>query len=550
VLPAPRFFTLSDITARVSQILAPHLYKTFWVRGEISSSRQRGGAFYCDLIETDDTGTVCARMRCTIWSRDLARIHKRFDDAGIGLKLDDGTEVGLQCALQYDARHGLSLRGQDADPAFAIGELELRRRAILQRLAKDGLFEPNKRLLVPTLPLRIGVVTSRSSAACSDFLKTLIHSGFGYRILIADALMQGAETEGSVLRALDTLERLEPSLIVIIRGGGSRSDLAWLDNEAIARRTAACQIPVWSGIGHETDESVIDCVVNMSHKTPTAVACAILERFEETVHQLEAGRERLHTVWTHRLDTERRRFERDRTGIRQGTRKLMQLSRAELRQRRQAVKLQADRRLCLERQSHEALRQRCMRASRSLIRAWRDRLVVVNGRCQTMWRHRIEVQQSRLERDRTGITQGTRKMVDVARAELNGRARQFSGAARATLVGLYRDLRTRRSRFSLERATAQIDAKRSSLMLKGQALRIADPEASLRRGFALVYDHSGRVVGSVCDVSPGDSLRTRIGDGVISSNVTAVEVDEDGRGEARVHVREEDGETRRNLDAP
>ena len=101
------------------------------------------------------------RWRAPLWSRDLARIRRKFEEAGLALKLDNGTEVGLLCSLQYDPRYGLSLKVQDADPAFALGELELRRRAILLRLESEGLFEPNRRLAVPTLPQRIGVVTSR-----------------------------------------------------------------------------------------------------------------------------------------------------------------------------------------------------------------------------------------------------------------------------------------------------------------------------------------------------------------------------------------------------
>ena len=525
-MTASHFFTLSQVTGRIAQVLAPHMGKTFWVRAEISSGSERGGSFYCDLVETGENGAVSAKMRCTLWSQDLARIRKKFEEAGVGLKLDNGTEVGLLCALQYDARYGLSLKAQDADPAFAVGELESRRRAILQCLEKEGLFEPNKRLPVPLLPQRIGVVASRSSAAFSDFLTTLSHPKFGFHILVADTLMQGPQTEASALRALDALERLGPDLIVVIRGGGSRTDLASLDNEAVARRIAACPIPVWIGIGHETDESVIDYVANMRHKTPTAVATAILERFEEAASHLEAGRARLGTTWAYRQQMERRRFERDRTGVRQGTRKLVDVSGAQLEQRRQALHQRVQRRLATERIGHIATRRQIVSASRSLLRAEAERLRTARERFHITWAYHLETERRRLDRDCTGFRHGTRKLTDVARAELGGYRHRFAGTARATLVVMESELRARRSRFTPGRAQARADAESKRLTSKSQALRLADPEQNLKRGFALVYDRSGRVIASVRGLSRGETLTTRVGDGSIASSVESVEVDE------------------------
>ena len=85
------FFPLSKITDRIQAILAPHMVKQFWVKAEISSGRERGGSFYCDLVETDKNGKIMAQMRCSIWSRDLANIRREFKDCDLDLKLDNGT---------------------------------------------------------------------------------------------------------------------------------------------------------------------------------------------------------------------------------------------------------------------------------------------------------------------------------------------------------------------------------------------------------------------------------------------------------------------------
>ena len=123
-----RFFNLSDITKRVQAILQPHIGKLFWVKAEISSGRERGGSFYCNLVEIGDNGEITAQMRCTIWSRDLANIKRRFKEYDLDLKLDDGTAIGFQCSLQFHPQFGLSLKAVGADPAFALGELERKKR--------------------------------------------------------------------------------------------------------------------------------------------------------------------------------------------------------------------------------------------------------------------------------------------------------------------------------------------------------------------------------------------------------------------------------------
>jgi len=134
-----RFFSLSDITNRIQQILQPHIGKNFWVKAEISSGRERGGSFYCDLVESDDSGKFRAQMRCTIWNRDLKSIRKKFKEHDLDLVLDDGTAVGFQCSLQFHPQFGLSLKAVAADPSFALGELELKT-SILHAYGHSGQY--------------------------------------------------------------------------------------------------------------------------------------------------------------------------------------------------------------------------------------------------------------------------------------------------------------------------------------------------------------------------------------------------------------------------
>ena len=328
---APKFFSLSAVTRRLTELLEPALSATFWVKAEISSATERGGAFYCDLVESDPQGRVRAQMRCTIWPLELARMRAKFAAAGLALELADGSVVGLQCRVQFHARYGLSLSGVDMDPAVALGELELKRRRILEALTREGLLEQNAGLQTPLLPNRIALITSAASAACGDFVETLAGSDFGFRIFLADVAVQGVEAEARILAALDRCARLDVDLVVIVRGGGTRTDLSWLDNAAIARRIAAMPVPVWTGIGHEADQSVLDAVAARAFKTPTGVAEELVARFSAVEALVHGAGRQLRSFWRVRHDHQRHLLEHASMGLRQGTRKLLEVRATSLR---------------------------------------------------------------------------------------------------------------------------------------------------------------------------------------------------------------------------
>jgi exodeoxyribonuclease VII large subunit len=424
-------------------------------------------------------------MSCTIWRRDLTAIKRKFQDAGLDFKLDNGTQVGLQCTVQFSPQYGLSLKVSDADPAFALGELELKRREILLRLEKEGLFEPNKVLEVPLLPQRIGFVTSRGSAAYNDFVQTLTRSPYGFTLLMADATMQGAQTEGSVLAALDALERLKPDLVVIARGGGSKTDLSFLDNETIARRVAACGFPVWTGIGHEIDQSVLDFVSNKHFKTPTAVAEEIVSRYVEMDRHLQEARNRFRSSWSYRLDQEKQRLEKDRVGIRQGTRKFYEFTRAELLERKNAFGTEVKARLAAERIKIGVSRERAAAGTRTFLRT---------------------------------AAQG----LQAYRGDFSAGAERYLSASWNTLQGF-------RGRFRRDRFMVAVAQERRHIKAKGSVLRAADPRNSLKRGFSLVYGRRGRLVKSVKDVKKGETIRIQVKDGRIISSVDATEGKTDGK---------------------
>ena len=519
-----KFFNLSDITARVQNILQPYIGKLFWVKAEISSGRERGGSFYCDLVESDESGKIIAQMRCTIWNRDLTNIRKKFTEYGLDLMIDDGTAVGFQCSLQFHPQFGLSLKAVNADPAIALGELELRKKEILDRLTKEGLLEPNKRLSVTMLPQRIGLITSKGSAACNDVLKTLSSSGFGFKVLLADSTVQGGKTEESVLAALNVLEKTNIDLLIIARGGGSKTDLFYLDNERIARRIAGYKYPVWTGIGHETDISILDHVANLYFKTPTAVAEDIVARFVEMKRHLEEAENRFRSTWAYRFDADRIWLDDAETGILQGTRKLLDSTKSYLLGYATTLSSRVQNRLTGEKSKIAVSRNLIKTAPINLVKRANERLNEKTERFSSGYRRQIKNTQNdllklknrfqidryirRVKQEQEAIYDWRNRFLQRFKTEINIRKQQIGHLSK---------------QFRLESVINYIGNEKTKLVNKAATLRAADPVNSLKRGFSLVYSDDGNLVKSISQIRATDILRTEVSDGRIVSTVNKTE---------------------------
>ena len=449
--------------------------------------------------------------------------QKKFQDSGLDLIFDDGTLIGLQCCLQYNPKFGLSLKGVDADPTFALGELELKKKEILDRLTREGLLEPNKKLPVTLLPIKIGLITSKNSAAASDFINTLRQSGFGFRVFLADSIVQGNQTELSFLNALKVIEKLNIELVVIIRGGGSRTELFSLDNEAIARKLAGYKYPVWTGIGHETDVSILDHVANRYFKTPTAVAEELVARFVEVKRHVEEAENRFRSTWAYRLTIDQKYIERTIIGINQGTRKLIDATMFELKSMAGLLSSRVLDRLSNAKTnltvSEKVLKSAPINHIKNQKRLLTEghKRVLISGKRQIKdqkkdllnWTKRFQFErfQQQIVRERVGLVAWKENLLRI----FNTRVLFFQ-----------KELAGFRSRFFLETILKRIDSEQISLVNKLAAVKASDPLNILKRGFSLVYKNERQLVKSIETVSPGETIKTVMQDGVISSKIDLV----------------------------
>jgi len=279
--------TLTELQLIIKDSLYMALPDMYWVIAEISEIRENyNGHCYMELVEKHpDEISIRSRVKAVIWSSRY-RFIKSFFENSTRESLREGIKILVRAKIDYHEIYGLSLVINDIDPAFTIGEMALKRQMILKKLEEEGVLTMNKELDFPLVPQRIAIISSSNAAGYTDFMKHLTGNSFGYVFYTAlfETPMQGSETEAGVIRALEKIadhpEKFD--LAVIIRGGGSQTDLSWFDNYNIAFYITQFPLPVITGIGHEKDLSVADIVAYRSLKTPTAVADFLIECMNNT----------------------------------------------------------------------------------------------------------------------------------------------------------------------------------------------------------------------------------------------------------------------------
>jgi exodeoxyribonuclease VII large subunit len=261
------------------------------VAGEAQRIRaSQRGHLYFELVEKGRGDRVVGKLDAVLWRGTHLRVRRRL--AASDQELAEGRQIRCFGRLDFYGPGGrLQLVVAEVDPLFTLGLLEQRRRETLAALTAAGLLEKNRRLRLAAVPLRIGLITSEGSAAFHDFLTGLEESGFGFRVLFVHAAVQGADAEREVAAALSTLssERLASRLdaVAVIRGGGSRTDLAAFDSRRVAEAIACCPLPVLTGLGHEIDRSIADLASHSAFKTPTKVAEFLAARAAEADRRVE-----------------------------------------------------------------------------------------------------------------------------------------------------------------------------------------------------------------------------------------------------------------------
>lgn len=279
---AVSFITLSQLQQAIRQTLCGAFTSPVWITAEIGEMKvnARSGHCYLQLVEKGGrNGVPQAQASAVIWAGQYGMLSSFFRGA-TGRKLEAGMQVLLQVQVSYHELYGLSLRVTDIDPLYTLGDLERQRQETIARLREDGVFDLNGSLELALVPQRIAVVSSPQAAGFRDFMKELDSSPYRFHTELFDAVMQGHGAEASIIEALGRIAARvdEFDAVVVIRGGGSQSDLSFLNSYLISYHIAQFPLPVIAGLGHDKDQSVVDMVAAFSLKTPTAAAAFLVDR--------------------------------------------------------------------------------------------------------------------------------------------------------------------------------------------------------------------------------------------------------------------------------
>ena len=315
------YIDLFEFQSRLKEGVECLFPKRLWIKAEVSAVKARqGGHCWLELSQSDSSGLI-AKAAAVIWSSKYRFIAPYFESV-TGSPIKEGMVILVEIQVGYSQLYGLSLMVNDIDPEFSLGVREMERQKTIERLCKEGLMDMQKGLSLPLLPHRLAVISAEDAAGYRDFVRHIEENPYGFRfdITLFPALMQGADCPQSVIAALDSVleDQEEYDVVLILRGGGSKLDLACFDDYEMAAVIAQFPLPVLTAIGHDQDHHVCDMVAYCYHKTPTALADGMLSIYEDEDARISTLQTRIRIAASSRISVAESALEVLRTRIRSG----------------------------------------------------------------------------------------------------------------------------------------------------------------------------------------------------------------------------------------
>lgn len=278
-----RVFTLTEVANSIRKHITERYRSAYWIKAEVSklNHHRYSGHCYPELVDKH-AGQITAQMRATIWKDNYNKINRRFIEV-LKEPLKDGIKILFLANIHFDAVYGLSLRIIDIDPSYTLGDLEREKQECIVKLKREGLFDKNKELTLPVLPQRIAIISVETSKGYADFLNVIDNNPYGYRFfhMLFPAILQGDKSVYSIIAQLKRINRVKDhfDLVAIIRGGGGDIGLTCYNNYMLAKAIAMFELPVVTGIGHATNETVVEMIAYANEITPSKLAESLIKRF-------------------------------------------------------------------------------------------------------------------------------------------------------------------------------------------------------------------------------------------------------------------------------
>lgn len=474
-----RSFTLSQVNKSIQQTLDARYKSEFWVQAEMNKLNHYPHSGHCfpELVEKKD-GRIIAQMKATLWKNDFERINNNFKNI-LKEPLKDGIKILFLARINFDLTHGLSLKIIDIDPAYTLGDLEKEKLETITRLRNENIFDLNKKNRLPLLPQRIAIISVESSKGYADFLRVLEGNQWNYQFfhMLFPSLLQGEKAIAQIIIQLNRIKKVKHhfDVVAIIRGGGGDIGLSCYNDFTLSKAVAEFPLPVLTGIGHATNETIVELVAHTNAITPTKIAEFMLQQFHNFAQPVkDAGR------------------------IISGN----------------ARKIIAD-----EKTAFHHLTRSFRSATINTIKQSKYQLGAFSSTLSSESRFAISSELKSLNALTTSISKNVKSELNTAKTSL----RQLTSlAGRLTAYKIDRD------RKRIEYLFSQLSTRMPGIIRQRQVeissieknIFNLSPENVLRRGYSITLKN-GKAVNNPSEVKQGDMIETIVSGGSISSNVTS-----------------------------
>lgn len=495
-----RGISLSELLTGVKNAIEKSMPQAVWVRAEIARLDRHKGMIFLDLTERDGDGNIIAKCEGRIWKNVLPKIDAAFVQA-TGEPLKQDIKVLCHARIRLHESHGLALHIEDIDPAYTLGDLAARLAYIRERLRDESIADMNRQLPAPLEFVRVAIISPQSSAGLEDFRREADHLQacglccFTY----FTAAFQSADAPQSIreaIRAVHALHKANPfDVVAIIRGGGSVTDLAWLNDYLLAKWVCRLPIPVFTGIGHKPDNTILDEVAHTRFDTPSKVILHILGTIWRNAVEASRAAESIRNKITSLLVGQESRIDEALNRLRTGVASRLATA---------STRCESDKRLIIP-----AMQSRLREAAATLdartdairtgavgvLSATAQELAQQASLCRERSMSRLHLIDSAINRQAREVTLTGLVKLDKAVTALQGDLERIASEAADRLRDASKAVDDRRS--SIQREAYQaLEDERKSIDREVRSVVASGPEATLRRGFALARDDQRRAVTS------------------------------------------------------
>jgi exodeoxyribonuclease VII large subunit len=278
-----KIFSLLEVSKSIQKTIAERYTSAFWVKAEMNKLNyySHSGHCYPELVEKVG-GKVIAQIKANLWRDDYNNINQNFIRT-LKEPLKDGIKILFLAKISFDPVHGLSLTILDIDPSFTLGDLEKEKQETIEQLKKEHIFSLNKTKKLPLLPQRIAIISVETSKGYVDFTRVLEQNSWNYKFFhyLFPSLLQGEKAITGIVSQLERIKKVihHFDVVSIIRGGGGDVGLSCYNNYDLSKAIASFPIPVITGIGHATNETVSEMVSFQNAITPTKIAEFLIQEF-------------------------------------------------------------------------------------------------------------------------------------------------------------------------------------------------------------------------------------------------------------------------------